>query len=93
MKKSNIVILLLTLFVAILFACAQKRENDINQRLSSFVENKAETIWTEQLTTGETRYLTKWEDKDGRACSAVVSDVNSVLSYKTQSICFIPNPS
>lgn len=82
-------LLTITVTLALIFVASCEHSKAADKKLSNFVGYKAESIWTEHLTSGETRYLTKWSTLTEQ-CSAVVSEKHNVYSFKTQPVCFKP---
>lgn len=54
----------------------------INNKLSNFVGFKAKAQWIEQMSNGETKYLTKWN-----TCTAVVGEKNNIYYFITPPVC------
>lgn len=78
-----------TIILTLIFVASWEQGKAADKKLSNFVGYKAESIWTEHLTTGETRYMTKWSTPTDH-CSAVISEKHNTYSYKTEPVCFKP---
>lgn len=78
--KSTLLVIIIAL---ILISIDMGQTRAINNKLSNFVGFKAKAQWVEQMSDGETRYLTKWN-----TCSAVIGENNNIYYFITPPVCF-----
>lgn len=79
MKYTILVVVIAVLLIAI----DMDQTRSINNKLSSFVGFKAKAQWVEQMSNGETKYLTKWN-----TCTAIVGEKNNIYYFITPPVCF-----
>lgn len=74
------IITIMVLLIVIILTLKFSQNSDANKALSNFVGYHAKALWTEDMSSGETRYYTRWQSPK-EVCTAVIGEKHNRYYY------------